>query len=330
MTTLRNRHYIQPSNTHWTGRADSPDSSCFFQIIKMLNLLDPKVTNTSSFNFGILGFCCDEGIRRNLGRVGAALGPDAIRDVLAKLPIQRTDITCYDAGNIICSDGDLEAAQLALAEAVDHLLQLNITPIVLGGGHEMAWGHYQGIAKHFSQENLGIVNFDAHFDMRPLLPHNQGSSGTPFLQIAKAHEKENKRFDYNCIGAQHAGNTRQLLDAAKQYATHTLWADDLHQNLQEKSSAFIKRIINDNQILYLSLCLDVFAAAYAPGVSAPQSLGLTPWQIIPLVRQLAASGKVTNYDIAELSPPFDIDNRTAKLAANFIYEIIHHHKKYIG
>jgi len=46
---------------------------------------------------------------------------------------------------------------------------------------------------------------------------------------------------------------------------------------------------------------------YAPGVSAPQPLGVLPWQILPLVRQLAASGKVVSYDIAELSPKYDID-----------------------
>jgi len=43
------------------------------------------------------------------------------------------------------------------------------------------------------------------------------------------------------------------------------------------------------------------------------------------VRKLAGSGKVVSYDIAELSPPYDIDSRTAKLSANLIYEIIHHH-----
>jgi arginase family enzyme len=37
-----------------------------------------------------------------------------------------------------------------------------------------------------------------------------------------------------------------------------------------------------------------------------------------------------SYDVAELSPPFDIDYRTAKLAANFIYDIIHHHIPMVG
>lgn len=318
--------YVEPDMDHWQGRADSPDNACFFQIIKSFNLLKSTHLSTDKPAFGLLGFCCDEGIRRNLGRTGAAEGPSAIRQVLAKFPIQRQSLICYDVGDIHCQDGDLESAQHALGEVVTILLQNNITPIVLGGGHETAWGNYQGIARQFADKHLGIVNFDAHLDMRPLLADNKGSSGSPFLQIALAHEHTHRRFDYHCIGLQATGNTYQLIETAKKYHTQLLWADELSQNDKSKCNQFINRVISQNQIIYLSLCLDVFAAAYAPGVSAPQSLGINPWQIIPLVRQLAGSGKVVSYDIVELSPHYDIDQRTAKLAANFIYEIIHHHK----
>ena len=115
------------------------------------------------------------------------------------------------------------------------------------------------------------------------------------------------------------------LTPRKQFNTKIILADELHQGQLEKCVDFIDRIIDQNEMIYLSLCLDVFSAAYAPGVSAMQPLGLTPWHVIPLIRQLAASGKVISYDIAELSPRYDIDQRTAKLAANLIYEITHHH-----
>src|SRR6185437_6072062 len=142
------------------------------------------------------------GVRRNQGRIGAAEGPDAIRRTLAKLPIHKNNFQLWDAGNILCSDGDLEASQTALSEIVSMLLSKKITPIILGGGHEVAWGHYQGIAKVYPHKNLGIINFDAHFDMRSKLEDNKGSSGTPFLQIAEAHQATKRRFDYNCVGIQ--------------------------------------------------------------------------------------------------------------------------------
>ncbi len=161
--------------------------------------------------------------------------------------------------------------------------------------------------------------------MRPLLSDGKGTSGTSFLQIANAHQRANRRFDYNCVGIQHAGNIRELFETAKQYNTKMILADELHEGQQQRCVDFNDRIIDQNEVIYLSLCLDVFAAAAAPGVSAPQPLGLQPWHIIPFVRQLAASGKVISYDIVELSPQYDMDQRTAKLAANLIYEFIHHH-----
>ncbi len=316
-------HYQAPERTLWQGRHDSPPASSIFQLIKLLDL-SKAMSNATHPAFAILGFCCDEGIRRNLGRVGAVEGPNTLRPVLAKLPVHKQHIYLFDAGNITCRDYDLEGAQAALGEAVAMLLAHGYTPIVIGGGHEMAYGHYQGIAKQIKNENLGIINLDTHFDMRPLLPENKGSSGTPFLQIAKAHEKAKKRFDYHCIGIQPYGNTRQLFLTAENHKAKTLTTDEMHMD-PAAAAAFTQRAITDNDRLYLSLCLDVFSAAYAPGVSAPQAFGLAPWSIIPIVRQIAASGKVLSYDIAELSPKYDIDSRTAKLAANFVYEIIHHH-----
>lgn len=320
-------HYLPPELNYCHGRADLPTDACFFQIIQPLDI-NKALPTVKALTFCLLGFRCDEGIRRNFGRVGANEGPLAIRTLFAKLPVPRADIICYDAGDITCSDGDLEAAQTALADVVDTLLKARIIPIVLGGGHELAWGHYQGIARAFPDLHLGIVNFDAHFDMRPLLPDEKGSSGTPFLQIAKAHAAANKRLDYNCIGIQPAGNIRALFKTAGDYEAQCIIADDLHQGHFVKCVNFVERVIEKNEIIYTSLCLDVFAAPYAPGVSAPQPLGVLPWHIIPLLRVLASSGKVISYDIAEMCPKYDSDQRTAKLAANMLYEIISHHSGY--
>lgn len=318
--------YLPPDISLWQGRADLPEDACFYQHIRLINLLEHALPQSDGLSFALLGFKCDEGIQRDLGRTGAFEGPTAIRQRLAKLPIQKPQITCYDIGNVICNDHDLETSQQALATIVALLLKKNIRPIILGGGHELAWGHYQGIAKSYPlDKRLGIINFDAHFDLHTLSPHYRSSSATAFYEIAEEHQKSKRRFDYNCVGIQHAGNVRQTFEIAKQLNVKIILADELHQGLQEKCFDFIDRVVDENEIIYLSLSLDVFSPAFAPGVSSIQPLGLNPWQVIPLIRQAAASGKVISYDIAELVPRYDIDHRTAKLAATLVYEIIHHH-----
>lgn len=320
--------YLPPDPTIWAGRADVPADSCFYQHVQPLNLFSEAPKKTTPLTFALLGFKCDEGVQRDLGRTGAFEGPTAIRQRLAKLPIQKPAIHCYDAGNIICTDHDLEASQLALAEIITLLQAQHICPIVIGGGHEVAWGHYQGLAKTYPpNDRLGIINFDAHFDLHLLGPSHKGSATTAFYQIAEAHQQEHRHLDYNCIGIQHAGNIRQSFEIAKQFKTKIIWADELHQGLQEKCFDFVDRVIDENNHIYVSLSLDVFSPAFAPGVGTIQPLGLNPWHIIPLLRQVAASGKVISYDIAEHVPRYDIDHRTAKLAATLIYEIIHHHSE---
>ncbi len=122
-------HYIPPEMTPLQGRPDTPPQSCFFQITQPLNLLESHAHDRSLTRFALLGFRCDEGIRRNLGRVGAAEGPPAIRQALARLPVQKPSFQCYDAGDIVCRDGDLEAAQTAFGDAIALLIEQGFKPI---------------------------------------------------------------------------------------------------------------------------------------------------------------------------------------------------------
>ncbi len=68
--------------------------------------------------------------------------------------------------------------------------------------------------------------------------------------------------------------------------------------------------------------MDVFAQAFAPGVSAPQSLGLWPPQVQFLINQIIDSGKLRCFDIAEYSPPLDSHNQTGKLCASIVHGIL--------
>ena len=84
----------------------------------------------------------------------------------------------------------------------------------------------------------------------------------------------------------------------------------------------IDEFISKNDQIYLTLCSDVFSAAYAPGVSASQPFGMHPEMVLLLLKHITNSGKVISFDIAEVSPRFDEDNRTAKLAAITIFAVI--------
>lgn len=322
---MNQKNYTPPTHELWQGRTDSLPNERFFQVVQCIDLHHEFAFDPSQKNYALLGFCSDEGIRRNQGRLGASTGPAAIRTALAKLPMHHlANAQLYDVGDIGCPDADLENAQQQLAAIINRLLQQKITPIILGGGHETAWGHYQGIASAKQHANLGIINFDAHFDLRQTLPNDHGTSGSSFWQIAQARTQEKLSFDYLCIGIQKLGNTRSLFETAQHYKTTTIYADDIHLMPIQQHYPIIDQFIQQHQQIYLSLCLDVIATGFAPGVSAPQPTGIYPWHVIPFLRQIAESGKVISFDIVELSPPFDRDHMTARLAAALIAEFISH------
>ncbi len=304
----------QPSNPQtWKGRGDGQR---LHQMIQCVNIQE----GIPATDFGFLGFACDEGVKRNNGRPGAVEGPNAMRKALANLPLKKFKYT--DFGDVTCHDGNLEESQTKLADTIGQLLSKGIKPIVMGGGHEVAWGHYRAIVKAFPEASCSIVNFDAHFDLRPLIDGTKGSSGTPFLQIANLCKENNKPFQYACLGIQSFGNSETLFTTAQELNVKVVTADEFHLDGISKGMKVVDQMIDQSEMIYLTICLDAFSSSSAPGVSAPQPLGLTPWHVIPALRRLAASGKVISIDIAELSPPFDQDNHTAQLAASLIGNFI--------
>lgn len=299
---LEELHYLPPRRELWSGRDDGPEDLRMHQTVKLVNLR----SESPQSKHVLLGFCCDAGVRRNRGRVGAIEGPEVFRRALAKFP---TIAPLDDCGDIVCLGEELEDSQKAFANAIASIPKESIV-LGIGGGHELAWAHYSGL-KRKHEEPIGIINIDAHFDLRPLLDQQQGSSGTSFTQIANQFP-----FDYTVIGIQKLGNTNGLFKKAENLHSTVITAEDIHLNGIANAMKAIEATLERNDKIYLSICLDVFASPYAPGVSAPQPLGLLPWQVIPLIRRVWESNKVVGVDIAELAPRYDRDDTTAILAAS--------------
>lgn len=324
--TLNSQYYQPPTSSSWKGRQDMLNARLFQQI----QLLDCNKLPVSlpKQSVVLLGFACEEGVKRNLGRPGAAQGPDSLRKALCNIPFSSSQTRpIYDAGTIFCPDEDLEKAQQLLGETVAALRERGAFVIVLGGGHEVAWGNFQGLVAASSPSStmgVDVLNFDAHFDLRHLLPENRGSSGTSFHQIHNHCAAHQIPWRYACFGIQPFGNTKELFETAKKINTTHCLAETMihHADLAHEA---LGTWLASAQAIHLTLCLDVLAAANAPGVSSPQALGIAPHELLPFFRQALESGKVIGFDVAELNPLYDRDDQTAKLAAHFVAEVIHHY-----
>lgn len=318
--------YRRADMRSWQGRDDASegedaDSLRWHQVVKPLALDDAAHEGARTAGIALLGFSCDAGVARNHGRPGAKDGPAAIRAMLANLPVRRRR-PIADAGDIVCESDALEQAQAALSAAVAGLLARGALPLVMGGGHEMAFGSFGGLADHVAAmahadhpPAIGIVNLDAHFDLRMA---DRATSGTPFRQIAEDCAGRGWPFHYCCLGISDFANTEALFQRAKALGVQWRMDEDMDIVRLPDTLAFLARFLKSVEHVYLTICLDVLPAAVAPGVSAPAARGVALDVIEPLIDAVCASGKLRIADIAEFNPRYDIDARTARVAARLI------------
>lgn len=317
--------YKNTDTAVWEGREVSEElgPQYWYQIMRFLD--QEKEPNwdfhSTDRNFVFLGYACEEGVRRNQGRVGAATGPLAIRKQLAKLALHFKNAQLWDAGDLVCSNQNLEQVQGLLAKNIEALLKKSAFPIVLGGGHDIAYGHGRGILSSLAPgQRLGIINFDAHFDLRPL--DNGPNSGTPFYQLLTEASAKQQEVDYLVLGIQTPANTAQLFSIAASFSVEFIPIEDCQwhhlEMLLHQLSTFIAKV----DFVYLTIDLDSFSATDAPGVSAPSPMGLEPALVLELLNLIVSSKKLISFDIAELNPRFDLDHRTAKLAARLVESLV--------
>ncbi|SNT70369.1 formimidoylglutamase [Psychrobacter sp. LV10R520-6] len=328
----------------WTGRAEPFESerACYWY-----QLAQPYEHQ----HIGLVGFACDQGVRRNQGRVGARAAPPLIRNAFAKLPViaelqkrfnGKLPTLLGDASEIHCDDNDgfaeqlLEQAQEQYADVVSNVVQKGGLPIGLGGGHAMAYGSFLGLWQAIQQatnidtsENntadiptIGVINFDAHLDIRQ---SDVATSGTPFRQIAEHLTEYEQPFHYCCIGVSRFSNTAALFDRADSLGVRVISDEDCYYQAWETLAAQIEAFINQVDVVYLTIDMDCFPSSVVPGVSAPAAYGIELSFVERAVKTIMASGKVKIADIAEINPTYDSDQRSCKVAARLLATIIEQH-----
>ncbi|MDX1331972.1 MAG: formimidoylglutamase, partial [Robiginitalea sp.] len=313
--------YLPPNTQSWKGRP-SPDRAYLHENIRPLDLSGGDVPEPECRAPVLLGYACDEGVSRNLGRPGAFKGPMALRRALGKMPLLREGTLLWDAGDLACRDGNLEALQEEFSIAVSLLVGNGYLPLAIGGGHDIAFAHFLGLCKALPPETkIGVLNFDAHLDLRTPLPGPH--SGSPFLQIAQLCEQQQREFHYSCIGARRDANAQELWDRAVSLDVMVVEREAMEAWKIDRVLERISRFMEPLDAVYLTIDLDGFSSAYAPGVSAASPMGFSPGALLPCMDLLLGSGKLVSMDIAELNPAHDRDSQATVLAASLVHRVLH-------
>jgi len=271
--------------------------------------------------FQILGFPDDLGVQNVGGRTGARLGPESFRKVWAKLngKIQLTPRCSQDLD--VPMGPDIEANHAQASQFTQTAAKNAERLIAIGGGHDYAapWIHGFSMAYRESRKTIGCLNIDAHFDLRSDQP--KLTSGSPFFRaIDRGWIRPEHLVEF---GIQDHCNAGPLWDYAKQKKIRTVPMHELRSGVAvKKFKSELAMLRKKVDIVLLSLDLDALAMAFAPGVSSPQTEGLTGSEIIEIAEIAGADTKVASLGIFELAPPIDHGDQTVRLAAQVTWHFL--------
>jgi formiminoglutamase len=288
-------------------------------------LIQPySAANVEAADVVIFGVPTDEGIARNGGRIGASEAPAAIRTALQKLtPFAGPNfkhhiesISIVDIGDI--RHGTLDGMHDEARTIIRELASMGKIVIALGGGHDVTYPLVKGLGEAPDSKPLGLINVDAHLDVRPLI-EGKHHSGSSFRLLIEEGVIFGSRL---CeIGIQPFVNAQTYFDWAIGQGARVLTFEDAttsHLPNAFEECAFVLTLGDDSTPLYLSFDMDAVRAADAPGVSAPAAVGFLAEEAFELAVAAGLNRSVKAFDLVEVSPKFDIDGRTARLAARMI------------
>lgn len=283
------------------------------------HLLAKKLTGDSTPQAVLLGFPSDKGVQINGGRPGASDAPKAIREQLYKMTPNAEDqepfvdlvTQCRDEGDLKIK-GELEEDQQNMGTVLAGYLEQNVVPIILGGGHETAFGHFLGYAE--AEIKTSIFNLDAHTDVRQL-KNGLAHSGSPFRQ-ALEHDS-NCAEAYLVAGLQPHSVAQSHLEYIKKHDGHHLFRDET--NITSISGMFHQ---HDSERLMVTFDMDAVDQSHAPGVSAPCANGLPADLWLTAAYLAGRNEQVSSFDLSEVNPFHDRDSQTIKLAALTIWHFL--------
>lgn len=264
----------------------------------------------------LIGLADDLGVQLNGGRTGARAGPRAFRAALARYGVpwdgerrRALDVPVYDAGDIIPASGDGEPALLETHDRVERavaaLQERGLTTLCVGGGHDLSLPAIAAASASLGVA-LGGVNLDAHLDVREKV-----GSGMPFRRLIEQGHLAPRRFVE--LGLGRFVNDARDLDWLRARGASTVHVEAILERGLDAHAAL--DVAASEGPAFLSIDLDALDQSVAPGVSAPNPLGVPLRDAAKLAEAAGARREIRHFDLMEFNPSYDVDGHTARAAA---------------
>ena len=246
-------------------------------------------------------------------RPGARFAPEGIRNVFESLEEYSLDLAVdieqvpfYDLGDLLMEGSETYSNLIRGQKIIADMVKQGKKPLVIGGDHAVTYAPVKVLFENVYQEDLVLLHFDAHLDLRPGYMGDDYSHASVIYRLLELGVREIYQFGIRSAA------TEEVETARRQTRFYP------HQILEP-----LREIMPQLQgrPVYVTLDIDVVDPGLAPGVGTPEPGGITSnhlLQLFPVLKQL----NIVGFDVVEVNPPYDNSQVTTHLAAKLVREAL--------
>ncbi len=268
--------------------------------------------------FSIIGVPFDS---TSTHRTGQRYGPLFVRE--ASMNIESNgysvegfieDVPFYDEGDVSVVHGNASVTIDRVSKVAAEIAGGGRVPVIIGGEHIVTLGVIRGLKA--SGLRPCVLVFDAHFDLRLDYLSNPLSHACTMRRVLE--ELGNVRVAY--VGVR--GFDREELSFVNGNPNIVYFTPRSLKSLEVADIVSkVEKLLSECMELYVTIDMDVYDPAYAPGVGNPEPGGLSSREVLPMLAALVDE-RVVGLDVVEVTPQYDVGGITSMLAAKTLQEIL--------
>lgn len=264
------------------------------------------------------------GVPMDLGvtnRAGARHGPRAVRAVERIGPYDHVlrmtpaaELKAADIGDVpFRSRFSLESCHEDIEAFFATVVKAGVVPLAVGGDHSISRATLRAVG---ADRPVGMIHIDAHCDTGGVYEGSKFHHGGPFRQAVLDGVLDPSRTIQ--IGIR--GGAEYLWEFSYVSGMTVIHAEEVPQLGIPAVIARAREIVGDGPT-YLSFDVDSLDPGFAPGTGTPEMGGLTPREVLELLRGLAGL-TIVGGDVVEVAPQYDPTSNTAQCAAQVLFELM--------
>jgi guanidinopropionase len=278
----------------------------------------PALPDFGGFDVALVGVPMDLGVTN---RAGARLGPRAVRAVERIGPYEHalrlapaTRLAFADVGDVpMGSRFSLEQCHADIEAFFTRICAAGVAPLAVGGDHSITYSILKAVGR---ERPVGMVHIDAHCDTSGEFEGAKFHHGGPFRHAVLAGVLDPERSIQ--IGIR--GGAEYLWEFSYDSGMTVLHIEDVEAMGIAAVVAKAREVVGDAPT-YVSVDVDAIDPGFAPGTGTPEAGGLTPREVLAILRGLAGL-PVVGGDVVEIAPQYDATTNTAQIGAQCLFELL--------